>query len=206
MKSFPTIAKDTSGLDISGGILMRFKVTADASGPVGIANFGISLSTSTASVTNVTIYGYTDSAYSAPISGVSSNGDLQATDDCTSGCTSAPTLVIGVTNSAGTATAIQVPAGQTRYFQVQGSVSGATTGASITTTLLGSSSFPSTSAGVTTNPLLKSGSVSTSGVVWSPNSTTTALSAGTTSGDQDWTNGFGVLGLPSGGLIQTVSK
>ncbi len=205
MKSFPVIAVDTlPSTGIADGRLMRFKVTADSKGPVSITNFGINISTTTASVTNVTIYGFTDANYSLPISGVTASGDLQATDDCTAGCTSAPNLAIGVTNSSGTATTIQVPAGGTRYFEVRGSVSGATSGASITTKLLGNSSFPSTSAGVSANPLLAAGSGSftaTTDMIWSPNSTTTV-----DRNSQDWTNGYGVNGLPSGGLISTRSQ
>lgn len=201
-KSVPTVALDTlSSTGVGDGRLMRFKVTADAAGPVGITNFAINLATTTVSLTNVSIFGYEDSGYSNPISGVSTSGNLQSTDDCTSGCTSSPNLAIGVTTSGGTATAIQIPAGGTRYFEVKASVAGNATGASVVTKLLGNSSFPSTSAGVSANPLLAAGSGSftaTTDMIWSPNSTTTAVRA-----DQDWTNGFGVMGLPSGGLINT---
>jgi hypothetical protein len=41
-----------------------------------------------------------------------------------------------------------------------------------------------------------------SNFVWTPNATTTAA---TTTGN-DWTNGYGVSGLPSGGLFQTRSQ
>jgi hypothetical protein len=37
--------------------------------------------------------------------------------------------------------------------------------------------------------------------VWSPNSTTTASFT-----TNDWTNGYGVSGLPAGGLFQTRSN
>ncbi len=202
MKSYPTLALDTlSSTGIADGRLMRFKVTADAKGPVGIAQFALNLATSTASVTNVTIYGFTDAGYSNPVSGVATDGNLQQTNDCTAGCTSNPNLTIGVANSSG-ATALQVPAGSTLYFEARGSVSGVTTGASVTTKLLGSSSFPSTSAGVAVNPLLTvAGVADGNAFIWSPNSTTTVTQTG-----QDWTNGFGLNGLPSGGLIQTRSN
>lgn len=205
MKSFPTFALDstingTTGL--TDGRLMRFKVTADAKGPLGITQFALNLATTTASVTNVTIYGFSDSAYSQAISGISTSGDLQATDDATVPGTG--NVVVGVTTSAGTATSIQIPAGGTRYFEVRGSISGSATGASVTTKLLGSSAFPSTAAAVGANPLLiasASGVSSSDNVfVWSPNSTTTAVRA-----DQDWTNGYGVSGLPAGGLFATRS-
>lgn len=199
-KSFPTVAlggtiNGTTGL--SDGRLMQFKVTADASGPIGITQFAINLATTTASVTNVNILGFTDSGYSTPISGVSSDGSLEATANAVPGTGN---IVVSVQTSGGTATAIQVPAGSTRYFEVRGSISGTATGAAVTTKLLGSSSFPSSAAGVSANPLLAAASLTGNEFIWSPNSTTTA-----TRNDQDWTNGYGVTGLPAGGLFATRS-
>jgi hypothetical protein len=199
-KSYPTLALDTlSSTGVADGRLMRFKVTADAKGPVGIAQFALNLATSTASVTNVTIYGFTDANYSNPVSGVAADGNLQQTNDAT--VPASGNVTIGVANSSGS-TALQVPAGSTLYFEARGSVAGVASGASVTTKLLGSSSFPSTSAGASANPLLTVAGVADSNAfIWSPNSTTTVTQSG-----QDWTNGFGVTGLPSGGLIQTRSN
>ena len=81
---------------------------------------------------------------------------------------------------------IQVPAGQTRYFDVVGTVASAVAGSSVSTSLLGDAAFIATS--------------SASGVdawqeddfIWSANATTTALV-----GHVDWTNGTRVPGLPS---------
>ncbi|MCL9972220.1 MAG: hypothetical protein NBV63_02325, partial [Candidatus Pacebacteria bacterium] len=205
-KSFPTIALDTlSSTGLAEGKLMRFRVTADAAGPVGITQFGINVATTTASLTNITIYGFEDSSYSTAISGVSASGNLQAVDDTTAtyGHAASPNVTIGVTTSGGTATAIQVPAGATRYFEVRASVSGSTTGASVTTRLLGQSSFVTGAvSAIATNPLVSAGNAGfgATDFIWSPNSTSTAVRA-----DQDWTNGFGVAGLPSGGLVTTRS-
>lgn len=208
MKSFPVIAADSlPSTGIADGRLGRFKVTADAKGPIGITNFALNVSTTTASVTNITIYGFTDANYSAPISGVSSSGDLQSTDDCAAGCSAAQNAAIsvGVTTSGGTATVVQVPAGGTRYFEIRGTVSGATSGASVSTKLLGSSAFATGGASsASTNPLVAAANAAltnTADMIWSPNSTTTAVR-----GDQDWANGFGVNGLPSGGLIFSRSQ
>ena len=213
MKSFPVFATDSSlsSAGVNDGRLMRFKITADAAGPVSITQFGVNIATSSGvGVTNLTIYGFTDSSYSTPISGVSSSGDLQSTDDwaTASAVPGTGNATIGITTSGGTASTIQVPAGATRYFEVRGSVSGIVSGSSISTKILGASAFPSTSAGVSANPLLAAGNasfVTTGGLaadfIWAPNSTTTAGR-----NDQDWTNGFGVIGLPSGGLIFTRSQ
>lgn len=207
MKSLPTVALDTlASTGITDGRLMRFKVTADAKGPVSIAQFGLSLATSTITgVTNVTIFAFTDANYSNPASGIGSDGNLQQTNDCVSGCTVAQNAAIqvGVANTSGP-TILQVPAGGTLYFEVKGSVAGVVSGSSVTTKVLGSSAFPATAAGVAVNPLLTAAGVITADAtafVWSPNSTTTVGQGG-----QDWTNGFGLTGLPSGGLIQTRSQ
>lgn len=207
-RSVPTIALDSiSSTGVADGDLMKFKVTADASGPVSISNLAINVATSSfasgGGVSNITIYGYTDSSYSTPISGVSGSGDLQATDDCVGGCT-AGNFSIGITDSAGSPTTVQVPAGQTRYFKVHASVSGAQSGTSVTTILKGNSSFPSTGAIVGGDFLVATSSASltkTTDLIWSPNSTTTSDNYA-----QDWTNGYGVTGLPSGGLTQTRSQ
>ncbi|MBU6310812.1 peptidoglycan-binding protein [Patescibacteria group bacterium] len=204
MKSFPTVSvagtiNGSTGL--ADGRLMQFKVTADAAGPIGITQFALNLATTTASVTNVNILGFTDSGFSTPVSGVTADGSLEATANAVPGTGN---VIVNVQTSGGTATAIQVPAGGTRFFEVRGSVSGTATGAAVTTKLLGSSSFPSTSATVNQNPLLAASATGVSAsdavFVWSPNSTTTA-----TRSDQDWTNGYGVTGLPAGGLFATRS-
>lgn len=205
-KSYPTVSLDTlSSTGVQDGRLMRFKVTANSSGPVSLTNFALDIATTSGvSVQNVTIYGYTDANYSLPISGVASDGNLQNTNDCLSNsCTTGVDVAIGITNSSGTATAIQVPAGGTRYFEVRASVAGVESGDSITTTLLGDSSFPSTAAAASANPLLTAANAGTAETdfIWSPNSTTTV-----DRGSQDWTNGFGISGLPSSGLIQTRSQ
>jgi len=206
MKSYPTIAKENVTTNLAAGTLMRFKVTAGSAGPIGITNFALNLATSGVDVTNVDVFAYTDAGYSTVVTGISGDGGVQATDDCASGCSSnSPNLAIGITDASGTATVIQVPAGQTRYFEVKASVSGAASGDSVTTKLLGSSAFPTGGASsATANPLVAAGNAAlsaTADIIWSPNSTTTA-----TRSSQDWTNGYGIAGLPSGGLISTVSQ
>lgn len=206
MKSFPTFSLENapgyalSGTGVQDGKLLRFKVTADAKGPVGITEFNVNLATTTLSVTNVNIYGFTDAGYSTPISGVSSNGQLEASDNTVP---ANGNVEVAVQTSAAVATVIQVPAGETRYFEVRGSVSGATSGASATTKLLGDSSFATSAASSnSTNPLSSTtGNLGTANFIWSPNTTTTA-----SRNSQDWANGFGVYGLPSGGLTQTRSQ
>ncbi|MBV9349248.1 MAG: hypothetical protein JO026_00690, partial [Patescibacteria group bacterium] len=206
MKDVPTFALDNSlgSTGLASGKLMRFSVTADSHGNgVGIANFALKIASSTGvSVTNLTIYAYQNSNYTNPVGGVQGSGDVESVDQCASNnCTSGQVIPITVTNAAGTPTPLEISPGQTVYFEVDASLSGVVSGSSVTTTLVGSSSFPSTAATATQNPLKTAGSLPNTELIWSPN--TNGISALT---DQDWTNGYGVPGLPSGGLIQTRSQ
>lgn len=177
-KSYPTVSLDTlPSTGLADGRLMRFKIAADPHGPVGLGRLGIAVLPSTGTEAgNITLYAYEDSNYSSPIGGVNSDGSVPATDP--GSWWPSPAFPI------------QVPAGVTRYFEVRGTVSGVTSGSSITTTLLGDSVY----SGVGTYQTQKEKGY----FIWSPNSTTSATKA-----TADWTNGYGVPGLPSSGLTQT---
>lgn len=190
-KSFPTLALESGSqalgtTGIADGRLIRFKVTADAKGPVGIAGFGFTISTTSVSVSNVALYGYTNSTYSSAISGQGTSGQIGST---------IATWTYGAENKiVPTTNAVQVPAGQTYYFELRGSVAGATTGSSVVTTLNGDSAAQAITQAVT--------ATTTHSFVWSGNSTSTS----NLTGDADWTNGYSIEGLPSSGLIQTRSN
>lgn len=206
--SYPTIvlesganALSTTGLQ--DGRLMRFRVTANANGPVGITQFVLNVATTTANVTNLDIRAFTDPTYATPVSGVSTDGSLQATPQATIAANQNGDATTSVQTAGGTATTLQIPAGQTRYFEVYATITGDATGAAVTTKLLGNNAFPTiANVGATVNPLLSAASTvftitaPTGHFIWSPNSTTTAIRT-----DQDWTNGYGVPGLPAGGLL-----
>ena len=131
------------------------------------------------------MFGYTDSGYSNGISGVGTGGQVATSN------TTAPAGTFTITPSG----IIQVPAGVTYYFKVTGTVAGTQTGSSVTTTLLGDSAYPSLATKMmTTATALLSGN----NLVWSPNATSTAVAS-----DDDWTNGYGVSGLPSSGISQS---
>ncbi len=175
MKSVPTVSLDSiPGTALADGRLMRFKVTADSKGAVSLGKMVFRMSASRASVSNVRLYAFSDALYSNPIAGVDSDGGI-------------PTSNVGVF-IVNPATPVQIPAGATRYFELRGSVSGISNGASVTTTLLSdqSASFPQTGSSLREKDV---------NFVWSPNSIQTAGFANT-----DWFNGFGVRGLPSAGL------
>jgi hypothetical protein len=189
-KSLPTFALDTlSSSGIGDGKLMRFKVTANAAGNIGLNQFKFTIASSTITgVTAVNLYGYTDSGYSTGISGFTS-GQISSSNV-------SPASGGAVTITP--ASVVNVPAGTTYYFELRGTVAGVQTGSSVSTTLLGDSSYASLASFMGTSAAV----VSASGnLVWSPNATSTSVAA-----SNDWTNGYGVVGLPSSGLIQTRSN
>ncbi|MDO8552954.1 MAG: peptidoglycan-binding domain-containing protein [bacterium] len=183
LNTYPTVAQGTLGSSgAADGKLLRFSVTANAAGDVGIGRVTVTIATSSGiTIAGLGLYAYTDSGYSTPISGQGSSGLIGTTRTATS------TSEIQLGPSSPTSP-VEVPAGATYYFELRGSVGGVTTGSSITTTLLGDSSY---------STLAATSSV-TANFVWSPNATTTSNAT-----HADWTSGYSVIGLPSGGLIQT---
>ena len=190
-RSYPIVglAPLSSSVISSGNnqTLMRYSVTANSSGPVGILYQTFSSSVSQATLSNMKLYGYTDSAFSQPIPGQGSGGQIGSTV-CPSGCAGSP--VKFSFQPANSPFEFEIPAGSTYYFQVVGSAT-PVTGAlkfAISTTLVGDSvyTFPTASG--------------QGYFVWSPNDTST-----TQFSDSDWASGYGIPGLPSGGLSQTVT-
>ncbi len=197
-KSFPTFAKDSSlsSTGIADGKLMRFKVTADAAGDVGVSKFSITVATTTATVTGLNIFAFTDSGYSTPVSGLTADGRMLASNlGGTAWASSATELEFYAQTSAAASTTLQIPAGATRYFEVRGSVSGAVSGANVITTVLGDAAFPSFATTVFDGTAAAVDGDTNDDFLWSPHTTGTSLVT-----DADWGNGFGIVGLPSGGL------
>ena len=164
----------------SDGNLIRFTVTADSHGSLGVNQFVFKISTSTTvSASSLNLYAYSDSSYSTPASG-------------TSGGVAGSTSAVNQTFATSTmSTPIQVSAGQTIYFQLRaGTVTPGDVTYNINTTLLGDATF----AGMSQAATLTSGG---SHMIWSPNATGTAVTT-----DNDWTNGTGLSGLPSVGISQ----
>ena len=197
-KSIPTLSQDTlSTSGVADGKLMRFKVKADAKGPVGLYNFNFTIATSVASVTNVELYAFSDSSYSSAVSTNLGSGLFDATNGASNGSLLASNPTIDFVSDT---TALQVGAGETVYFELRATVSGVATGASVTTTLNGDAAyidashlgayFVSTTTGAVAD--------TNNDFIWSGNATTTAVFNA-----NDWANGYGVPGLPAGGFSQT---
>ncbi|MCX6703280.1 MAG: peptidoglycan-binding protein [Candidatus Zambryskibacteria bacterium] len=192
-KSFPTLALDTLGsTGLADGRLIRYKVTANANGSIGISSMKFSVATTSATVTNVALYAFTDASYSSPVSGQGTSGQIGSTQATIP--TAAAFAISPTTNP------VQVSAGATLYFELRASISGVTTGSSAVTTLLGDSAYPTTLTSgfnVATSSSLTAGN----NFVWSGNATSTSSTA-----DVDFSNGASLPGFPSSGLIQTRSN
>ena len=203
MKSYPTVAKQTSGLSStliaqSGIDLYRFSITANTAGDIGLNELTINVATSSAStangttsVTNLLVKAYTDSGFSNVVGGSYTAGQVV---DTIAG------LVSSGDNVAALSSPLTIPAGQTYYFKVVGDVAqvAGTTGSAgtVTTKISGDAAYPALAA------LMGQYATGLGNFVWSPLSTTTAATA-----NLDWTNGYQITGLPSGGTDSfTLSK
>jgi len=198
-KSVPTVAKvsvPTNSLSNGTKSLLRFKVTADSAGDVGLYKFTLQVSTTTAVVTSLNAYGYTDAAFSNPVSGVNAGGKLMNSD--TASFANNTDLNI-IADNAGTATNIQIPAGQTRYFEVLATVASSAAGASVSTQLQGDAAYPQLADYMGTVTLVDDDAGSNDDFIWSPNATTTS-----TNNHVDWVNGYNVTGLPGTNLTAEV--
>ncbi len=194
--STPTVALSTlNSTGVADGKLIAFSVTAGTKNPIGLAKFSFTINPGTGvTVTNPQLYAYTDSAFSNPAGGTL-NGLV--TKDGTNGAIDLAAIPAGITSTTTKplASALEVPAGTTWYFLVKASsvtYSGGNASWNVTTALTGD--------GTDLAPVMAASTL-TGNFVWSPNSlTSSALSA------SDWTNGYGVSGLPSFGITQTRSN
>lgn len=176
MKSIPTLEKiavPSSTLPQTDAKLYRFKVTADAQGPISLYKFTFSVSSSSVSATssNFRLYAFTDSGFSTkkydnnPISfqnvdcvslSVFENGITCSSAGAVGSAYASTTEVVFFftpsANVASTTEAIVVPAGQTVYFELVGDILnvGSGTGNNIQVSLLGDAARPVREAGATT--------------------------------------------------------
>lgn len=205
-KSYPTIAKlavPETTLRTGTMDLYRFSLAtspASANG-IGLYQLTVNIATSSASavsgtttVTNLKVYAYTDSAFSTPVSGYTS-GQIVAT---------VAGLVSG-DNDAQLSSILQIPAGSTYYFRVVGDTTltagTGTFSGSVSTKLSGDTAYV-TGINTRMGTATAVDGITDNDFIWSPNATTTSAAA-----HVDWTNGYGVSGLPADGTdTVTISK
>ena len=204
-RSLPTVAKiavPSTALTSGTMDLYRFSVSADAKGDVSLYQVVANIATSTGSaangtttLTNLKVYAYTNSDFTGPVSGFT-DGQVVATINDAVAANGDTELQLSAI--------LTIPAGATRYFKLVADVTG-TNGTtnwsgSISTKVSGDSAYP---ALATTVRLAGAAVIDLDGnddFIWSPNSTSTTPAFA----NNDWTNGFGVAGLSSGGTDSTI--
>ncbi|MBU4536917.1 hypothetical protein KJ603_02685 [Patescibacteria group bacterium] len=207
-RAYPEFAKiNVSGTTLISSTdveLYKFSVTAkDADGlsdGIGLNQVTVNVATSSASavsgtttVTNLGVYAYTDSSMSNPVSGYT-NGLL---------ATETATLVSG-DNEVEFSSILNIPAGATYYFKVVGDTTltagTGTFSGNVTTKISGDAAYPAMATLMGTETTVDADT--NNDFVWSGHATTTSTAA-----HVDWSNGYLVDGLPSGGSsATTISK
>lgn len=224
-KSYPTFEKvNISSALINGEqAVLRWKVTANSAGDISVTKFTLRIATTSARADSLQVYAFSDAAFSVPAyNAINSTGQLMLNVGNFAGTAvpwrdSTTDLEAVVQDSAGATSTMQIPAGAIRYFEARVTMTEVdATGDSISTQLQGDAAYPELDFGGLSvhNNMASSSltSISLSGpnrriepnndFVWSPNSTTTAGIA-----TVDWTNGFGITGLPSANMTsQVLSK
>ena len=181
LRTEPSVALDNSiaSYDVADGHLMRFTIQARGTSGVGIGQLSFAMVPNTADVQDMSLYGYTDPNFTIPII-ASSTDPLNALPVNISATSSVVTIVPDAP--------IEIPAGDTYYFDLVGTVTPQDVVYDVETTLLND-----------TNPHfgVYADIASTSNLVWSPNT------YGTSTLDMhDWINGALVGGVPQNGLIE----
>ena len=185
--------------------LYRFSITAGSGQDLSLYQLVANISTSTAStangtttVTSLKVFAYTDSSFSNAVSGFTDGQVVTTITDL---------LGSGGDNELQMSSILTIPAGQTRYFRITGTITG-TSGTtnwsgSVSTYIAGDSAYPA----IAQAQLMENASAvdddSNDDFVWSPNSTSTSPSFN----NMDWANGYGVPGLSSSGSdVITLSR
>lgn len=198
-KSFPIVSKvlvPTNTLSNGHMSIYRFKVSSNSVGNVGLYKFTLQVATSATTITSLNVNAYLDSDFLVSVSGVNAGGKLMDKD--ISGFSNKSDINILIDRN-GLPVSLQVPAGETRYFDVTATISGVAVGSSISTQLQGDSAYPKLTTLMGTYLGIEKEAGKNNDFVWSPNATTSS-----TITHRDWTNGYGVSGLPSANLTAEV--
>jgi hypothetical protein len=203
-KSYPTVAQlTTPSLVLVGGTdveLTRFSVAANSAGPISLSEVTVNIATTTGNrnvsgtttVTDLKVYAYTDSGFSSGVSGFT--GGLVY---------DGPEGVIIGDNETEFTSLVTIPAGATYYFKVVADITltngtGSFSG-NVDSKIAGDAAFPVGEATLMVTEANADDTATNDQFIWSPLSTTTNASRN----NIDWTNGYGIPGLPTTGLSGT---
>lgn len=166
-KSIPTFAMLPTGVTVpaTGSPIYKFSVTADPAGAVEWTKLVFNIATTSATVTNVYL---TDDA----------SGNNLLDNTTSSASTTATTITVNLPTNATQATYAQVAAGATKTYDLYGTVTGFTTGSTVTISLAADTA-------TTANAIAATVAAVPSNTVWSDRS-----AASHTTATADWTNGY----------------
>ncbi len=214
-----------------GKPVYKFKVMANGDTSTGgneIAlykfTFAVSSSTQSATTSKFSLYAFTDAGFSTPDSnfnGTNNPGGLVNAGSCYGRSSNSLTMngrfaeiypeKTSTTCGAGATTTLQIPVGDSRWFRLDASIAqiGAiATSNSFQVQLEGDAAYPAPTGGYLTSSNMFTASTTdlydpNNDFIWSPRSTSTTASVS----DLDFTNGYGVLGLPSTNMTgQSISN
>ena len=180
LKSIPSIELGLlSPFDVVDGVLMRFRVYASNFGGIALNQFTFGLETDSIDVSQLSLKIFSDPLYSNMATSTFQDGLVNSypVDPSNS-------LAVIVPDSP-----IEIDAGQSYYFELDGSVVPTDTSYSVKTTLLGDSEATSTMSVPVLAPSVN--------FLWSPNTYGTASTS-----DSDWLDGAPLSTLPRTGLSQ----
>jgi hypothetical protein len=162
-KSVPTFAMITpsSSIPATGSPIYKFSITADPAGAIEWSKLTFNVGTTSATITNAYL---TDD----------SSGTNLVDNTTTSASTTATTITVDLTKNATQPKYAQVAAGATKVYDLYGTVTGFTTGSTITISLAADSS-----------PVANGVASASGNVSWSDRS-----ASGHSISTTDWTNGY----------------
>lgn len=163
-KSIPTFAMIPTGLTVpaSGSPLYKFSITADPAGSIQWTHLVFNIATTSATVTNVYL---TDD----------SSGNNLLDNTVSSASTTKTTITVDLTQNSTQTKYAQVAAGATKTYDLYGTVTGFTTGSTVTLSLASDASHTGETAAASV-----SGNTAWSGM----------SAVGHTISTTDWTNGY----------------
>lgn len=211
-KSVPTIALGSISADQATSVgneidLYKFSVTANGAGPIGLAKFSFSVSTSTSvrmSTTGYTLYMGTSSGDTSSV--IADSGDIAVVLGGGNAGTTVHDLAVkfdynhdtsATQTDADTGELIEISAGATRYFTLKGTLAALSATAnddSITTRMGGDAAFA-----VAGSSLINMGDIDQSvehdDFIWSDLNFVSGYNSSTATYTVGWFNGYRVSGL-----------
>lgn len=200
-KSFPVVTQQSVGSTLNNGtdvVLYKFTVGADSHGDIGFYEATFGVTTNSATVTNFKLY----EDPSGVRQDLTSRGALGVSETITTG-TGSGTHNVEINFYTDTSDTVagteyrQIAAGASKTYQLEGTVSSAVAGSSVSVKLLSDNAFPTTYPD--SGSAIDSVANGQDNFIWSDlymgNNSTTATGA------NEWTNGYRIFATTTGSTL-----